>query len=347
MPLPQPRGPLSRWVVDTLTQAEGSLDGQAPVPDLDDVHNMVDVLGDDDVQLALWTLYELHYGGFEQVDEALEWDPTLITVRRAVERRMETALREQTTDVVDAALARSTDAAEAIFSLCAGDDAPGVVAHVHRSGDREQLLELLRHRSVYQLKEADPHTWLLPRLDGRAKTALLQIQYDEYGSARPEAVHQTLFARTLAACGLDPAYGAYVDHVPGSTLAVSNLASMLTLQRRLRAAGAGHLAAVEATSSLPSRKMSAAMTRLGYGEEATRFFDEHVEADSVHEQLAARELCGALVRQHPALLRDVVFGAAACLLVEGRFARGVLSAWEAGDSSLRTDAATVDAGATA
>jgi len=32
---------------------------------------------------------------------------------------------------------------------------------------------------------------------------------------------------------------------------------------------------------------------LGFGEEATRFFDEHVEADAVHEQLALHALAAA------------------------------------------------------
>lgn len=294
----------------------------------------VDVLTDDDVQLALWMLYELHYLGFDDVDPSLEWDPALLTVRREIERHVEAQLRARTGRVVDDAATTSTDVAQSIFDLCAADDAPAVVAYVHRSADREQLLELLMHRSVYQLKEADPQTWILPRLRGAPKSALLEVQYDEYGAGRVEDMHQILFANTLAACDLDPAYGSYVDDAPGTTLALSNTVSMFGLHRRLRAAAAGHFAAVEATSSLPSRKMSAAMERLGFGEQARHFYDEHIEADAVHEQVAARELCGGLVGQDPDLRRDVLFGAAAYLLMEGLFAESVLTAWQDSRTSL-------------
>jgi len=337
MQLPSPRGPMSQWCVDTMTgspQPEDPFDAvTAGVP------AEADVLTDDDVQLALWMLYEQHYQGFDEVDPALEWEPRLLAARREIEQRFEATLRERTGASVLAALAGrdgGADVAQTLFDLCAADDAPDVLAQVHRSGDRSRLLELLAHRSVYQLKEADPHTWMMPRLHGAAKAALLEIQFDEYGAGRAEDIHATLFADTLAACGLDNGYGAYVDDVPGATLAISNTGSMFGLHRRLRGAAAGHFAAVEATSSLPSRRMSATLQRFGFGPAATRFYEEHVEADAVHEQVATRGLCGSLVEQHPELVRDVFFGAAACLLVESRFAETVLGAWQQESSSLRS-----------
>ena len=48
-------------------------------------------------------------------------------------------------------------------------------------GTRFHARELAIHRSGYQLKEADPHTWAIPRLTGRAKAAMVMIQADEYG----------------------------------------------------------------------------------------------------------------------------------------------------------------------
>jgi hypothetical protein len=326
--LPSPRGPLSQWCADTMRAEAGR---PAPVTDYG---SGPDPLTDDDTQLALWMLHEMHYAGFSDVDPALEWDPSLLGVRRELEQRLETELRERTRATVDEVVDEYDDVAEGVFALCARDDSPTPLAGVQRSTERGRLLELLVHRSVYQLKEADPQTWMLPRLRGRAKTALLEIQYDEYGCGRSEDVHQKLFADTMAACGLDPAYGAHLDHVPAATLAISNTVSMFCLHRRLLGAAAGHFAAVEATSSLPSRKMSTLMRRLGLGPSATRFFDEHVEADAVHEQVAARELCGSLVAEAPQLRRDVLFGAAACLLVEGTFSSAVVEAWQQGRSSL-------------
>ena len=98
------------------------------------------------------------------------------------------------------------------------------------------------HRSAYQRKEADAHTFVIPRLRGRAKAAAIRIQHDEYGAGTTEAMHAELFAVTMEALGLDASVGVYVDLLPGSTLATDNLATLFGLHRRWRAACVGHLA---------------------------------------------------------------------------------------------------------
>ena len=57
-----------------------------------------------------------------------------------------------------------------------------------------ELLNVLR--SIYTLREADPHSWAIPRLTGRAKTALVEIQNDEYGNGDGSQMHAELFRRT-------------------------------------------------------------------------------------------------------------------------------------------------------
>jgi hypothetical protein len=64
-----------------------------------------------------------------------------------------------------------------------------------------------------------------------------------------------------------------------------------------------------------------------------------VEADAVHENIAAVDLAGGLIRQQPQLARDVIFGARALTEVDARWARHLLESWEAGRSSLRAPAA--------
>ena len=98
----------------------------------------------------------------------------------------------------------------------------------------------------------------------------------------------------------------YLDHVPAITLASMNLMSMFGLQRRLRGAVAGHVAAFEMTSSVPSKYYGTAFRKLGYGPEVTWYVDEHVEADAVHEQIAVRDLAGALAQDGPYLVRGDV-----------------------------------------
>jgi hypothetical protein len=138
----------------------------------------------------------------------------------------------------------------------------------------------------------------------------------------------------MDALGLDSRYGAYVDRIPGVTLATVNLMSMFGLHRRLLGAIVGHLALFEMTSSIPNRRYANGLRRLGVPE-STGFFDEHVVADAVHEAVAAVDLAGGLARAEPWLEPDILWGAAALVELDGRFARHLLESWEAGRCSLR------------
>jgi hypothetical protein len=221
-----------------------------------------------------------------------------------------------------------------LLDMTAPTSNPGLATYLARHADTDQYREILKHRSIYHLKEADPHTWGIPRLSGDVKAALVEIQTDEYGSGRPEWVHASLFAGSMSALGLQTRYGHYLDQVPATTLATANAMSLFGLHRRLRGALVGHLAAFEMTSTLPNRLYAQGLRRLGH-ESAATYFDEHVEADAVHEQIALRDLAGGLVRQEPDLAADVLFGAAAALTLDETAAEHLLGSWKAGRTSLR------------
>jgi hypothetical protein len=197
------------------------------------------------------------------------------------------------------------------------------------------MIEHAIHRSAYQLKEADPHTFAIPRLAGRPKAALVEIQFDEYGEGHASRSHAELFATTMNGLGLDPTYGAYLEQLPGITLATVNLMSLFGLHRRWRGALVGHLAVFEMTSSIPNRRYANALRRLGYGRDVTAFYDEHVTADAVHESIAAWDLADALSRLEPRLTASILFGARALLALEARWAEHLLASWEQDRSSLR------------
>ncbi|MEH0936185.1 iron-containing redox enzyme family protein [Micromonospora psammae] len=334
-PLPMPRGPVSAAVLDALRQPPHDLPaGLGAGFDADDP------IGDEDLQLTLFLCYELHYRGWEGVDEDWEWQPSLLALRAEAERHFETAVR-RLVGPLPAALPDGVP--QALAGVVAADDGPSLAGALQRSATLEQFREFVAHRSIYHLREADAHTWALPRLGGAAKAALVEIQMDEYGNGRLERMHAELFRLTLDRLGLDTGYAAHLDRVPAITLATNNLISLFGLHRRLRGALVGHLAAFEMTSSLPNRRYGNGLRRLGLDELATRFYDEHVEADAVHEQIAAYDLCGGLVRAEPALAEDVLLGAAAALAVDRLFAAHLLDSWAAGGSSLRPapDAASV------
>ncbi|WP_235907995.1 iron-containing redox enzyme family protein [Aeromicrobium yanjiei] len=279
---------------------------------------------DEDLQITLWALYELHYRGFEDVDDAREWQPELVELRRSLESSFEQELR-------DRAPATSPDGefAETFFSFVAEHDGPSLAKFVHKDATYDQALELLRLRSIYHLKESDPSAWLVPRLGYAAKAALMELQFDEYGCGDPTKLHAALFARGMDDCGLRNEYGAYIDDVPLEVLEENNAMSLFGLNRRLRGASLGHLAAFEVTSSIPSRRIAQGFDRLGLPESMIGYYTEHVEADAVHEQLAVRTICGALLQDEPALRDDVFFGAFTCLDLEDRFAHRMLQEWAA------------------
>jgi hypothetical protein len=223
---------------------------------------------------------------------------------------------------------------ELVFELVEADEAPSLAAYIEADASLEQFREFVIHRSAYQLKEADPHSWAIPRLAGAPKAALIEIQADEYGGGDPDRVHATLFARCMDALGLDPTYGAYLDRLPGTTLATVNIMSLFGLHRRWRGAIVGHLAAFEVSSPRPNGRYANGLRRLGFERPATEFFDEHVEADSVHENIAAYDLAGALAAAEPELAGDILFGVRALLRLDGRFAEVLLDAWRLDESSL-------------
>jgi hypothetical protein len=317
MRLPKPRGPLSERVFASLAAyaAGSSVDGvDASVAE-----------SAEDAAITLWSLYELAYAGFEEVDDAAEWDPGLLAVRRELETDFEQRLRARWPGVPE----HSGVFGDALLAMIEGHDGRSLAAYVRSEATTEQVLDLLRLRSIYHLKEADPTAWVVPRLPVAPKAALAELQYDEYGGGDPDALHTRLFERGLAAVGLRAERGAYVDEAPLEVLEQNNAMSLFGLHRRLRGAALGHLAAFEATSSLPSRRMSQGLARLELAPELIAYYDEHVEADAVHEQLAVRTICGSLVAVEPTVEPDVWFGAFTCLDLEDRLAAYLLDQWEA------------------
>jgi pyrroloquinoline quinone (PQQ) biosynthesis protein C len=334
MRLPRERGPLSSAVLGALS-GRAELDPDTVAGLINDLPDDVDVLTDDDLHLALWTLYELHYRGFEDAPEDREWDPQLIGIRGVLEERLLAEVRFATSEWVHPSMEAKGDVAERLFALTDMVPAAPLAAYLQREATLEQLLEYLQHKSIYHLKESDPQSFVLPRLQGRMKVALAELQYDEYGGGRPDRLHQALFARGLEACGLSSEYGAYVDTVPGVTLAVTNIMNLFALRRSLAAAAMGHLGAFEATSSEPCRRIAQGCRRLGLSETVSGYFDEHIEADAVHEQLAFRDICGGLAEEQPELEGDLFLGAAAYLYSEALAGNALLDAWKAGRTSLR------------
>jgi hypothetical protein len=318
--LPRPTGPLSAAVIDALT-------GGRP-----DLH--IAAAGSDpwglDLHLALYVCYELHYRGFADVDSALEWDPDILRLRARLEQHFMAAVRESVGEIG----ARDTAAAEMDALSIEPVNGEGPSYYLRDHGTWQQMREYFVHRSLYHLKEADPHAWAIPRLVGQAKASFVAVEFDEYGGGRGDRVHQQMFADLMAAAGLDHSYLGYLNDVPAETLATVNLMSYFGLHRSMRGAAVGHFAATEITSSPGSRRIAEALERLGAPSPCVAFYREHVVADAVHEQVVRTDVVCDLLAREPQLEPSVVFGMRARDVVENALADRIMKSWAAQRSSL-------------
>lgn len=315
--LPAPRGELSAAVTEVLTRAPGSV-----VPD----DPGADPYGED-AALALHTCYELHYQGFAGVDDDWEWDPGLLRLRRDLEQRLLRALHED--------VAGGDDVEAELDRLLEPTEAGGIAAFLAEHGSADLLREYFVHRSIYHHIEADPYAWVIPRLRGQAKAALVAVEFDEFGGGRGDRVHAQLYADLLAGADLEPGYLHYLDDVPAPMLVLVDMMSLFGLHRGLRTASVGHFAANEITSSPASRRLAQLCRDLLPHPACAAFYTEHVEADAVHEQVMRRDVIGEILAAEPEAAASIVFGIQATDLLEDRFSAQVLNCWRAGRTSLR------------
>src|SRR6476620_4781622 len=152
-PLPEPCGPISAALLDLLPLAPEAREADAGLTRLrrvaDEALPEADGLAGDDLHLALYVAYELHYTSFEGADPGWEWAPGLLAVRSAAERVFLDSLRHQVGPPPEV---EPDEVGAALFALAAGDDAPQLSRYIDRRATLEQVREFVIHRSAYQLK---------------------------------------------------------------------------------------------------------------------------------------------------------------------------------------------------
>ncbi len=319
--IPWPRGPLSAAVIDALARAPGTL-GAMPAIEVNDA------LTDDDLHLALYLCYEVHYRELTAND--WEWDTDLLNFRA----RLEEAFAARLTQEVSLHHLRNPfDVTTALDHLLVAASPSAMANHFLSHGTLDQMRELCVHQSASQLREGDPRAFAISRLSGVAKAALIEVQFDD--AARiAGGTRASMFATTMEALGLDPSYGSYIEMLPGVTLAGVNLVSMFALHRKWLGALIGHVAIHEVAAVEPMRHYDLALERFGVDATARRFYGGHSENDPHDISGARSRMVSGLLGTEPEMGAQILFGAAAMLLLEEHFTHHVLGAWEGGRSSL-------------
>jgi len=283
---------------------------------------------DRDTQLAWFMLNEASFGGWADVDDAAEWDPAVVALRRQIEDWFERTI-DVDRDVVDAVeLVNATLSAEG----------PSMSRFLADYGTTIQVIESLMLRYPYQSKEADPHTFAIPRLTGTVKQALCEIQAGEYGVGH-RSTHAELFMAALDALDRG-ASDAVIGSLPGVAYATSNLVSMGGLNRARRGVAVGQLALFEMDSVVPNGTMVSACDRLDLPAATRRFFDVHVMADAEHEVIAQQAFLIDYPLREPDQIPNLLFGIRAQHVIDVALALHAIQAWSTGLSAVATSSDT-------
>ena len=324
MRLPDPRGPLSTALFADLL---GGTLSPATIAQADrTAASGAGAFSDDDLQISLAVCYELHYRGFDGVSEDWEWDPALIGLRAGLERRHLAALRE-----LVGPLPTSGDPVDRqLTALIAADDGPSLSSYMAKQGTLEQWREYLTLRSVYHLKEGDPHTFAVPRLSGRTKSAMVEIQADEYGGGSPQRMHSELFAGLMRDLELDAGYGGLWNEAPAVAFASVNTMSLLGCTAAGGVPRSATWPAVEMTSSEPSRRYRPACAGSASAS-GRRCSTTSTWRPTPCTNRSPRSTCAAhWWPTSPSCCADVLFGAACSLAMDGVAAGHLLGASEDG-----------------
>jgi len=314
LPIPTPRGPVSAALIAVLTGRVGappivaSFDAQVERA----IIASHDILTDDDLQLALLCFGALEAGGLGRVDSRWAAEPILVAARENLETALEEALRNDV-PVPSARQARGAIAtgesvsdavADALDKLIADTEATRPYGYLAEQASGAQLREHLVARSIRSvLVNADQ------RVVADDATAALRLR-----------------AR-LGEQGLQVQRGWYVDVVDVRVLAAVNTTALLARFDRLRGCFYGLRTA---TGLIESLIETAVVGALG------RHTMPLSKARTARGSGAGRSrIAAGLVVAEPALLDDVLFGAAVGVAVERWISEHEVVRWRIGRSALR------------
>ena len=186
-------------------------------------------------------------------------------------------------------------------ALIAADDGPSL-SSVHGQAGHPRAVAGVPDAAVGLPPQGGrPHTFAIPRLGGRAKAAMVEIQADEYGGGTAARMHSELFGGLMRDLDLDSDLRRPVGRRTRGRLRLGQHDVPVRLHRRCGARPwPPDRRGDDVVGAQPP--VSAGLRGLGFGERTTVFYDEHVEADAVHEQIASVDMCGSLVAEQPDLL---------------------------------------------
>ena len=267
-------------------------------------------VGRRDAALALSQLHDLHLAPITELGDRVRFQhhPTVATLKQRLER---TFLERLPTSGVPGG-----DAVAGMRKVAARDLVPPVYDWI---ADEAELDEVRAYLSLEGGPDGgfdDLVALCQVGIEGEAKVELATNYWDEMGRGSLAEVHTELHRRMAAALGL--------EHVerreqPVEALERSLLGSTLATNRALQPELIGALGLLELQAGPRCRRVVKGLRRLGCGEEALAFYEEHAVADPRHGKDWLDHVVGPLAERFPQWGPRIVRGAHWRSIVNGRF----------------------------
>ena len=315
MLLPSARGPLSAAVLDALRTGT---DPPAPPPPGSRVElETVAPVSDDDLQLALWMPTSCTTAASTTSTHDLRVGPRPAAAAAAARGRVRgRAPRRTATSCRPGRGGRRRRGRAALRARRRRRRPARCAGSCTARPPREQFLEFLVQRSLYHLKESDPHSFVLPRLDGRRqgrarRAAVRRVRRRPARAAARRPVRRRPRGRRPGPRRTAPTSTTSPRHASRSTTRCR--CSACTGGCAARGHGPPRGLRGDQLAALPPDRPAAAPARAPARRSRLLRRARRGRRRARAARACATSAAG-LVGQDPSLPSDVLFGAAACLL---------------------------------
>jgi hypothetical protein len=264
-----------------------------------------------DVHATLFALYELHVAPAASERCANQFNPYLIRLRGAIERRW-LASEALGTTRLDVSVRTARDLTEAICSVSAQHRASKhpLFDFLEKDATRVQLSAFFRSDSALNIRFFDLIVLALLGSDPSVRGELSQNFWDEAGKGDPQRSHVALFRHLLHTVEIPHADDDHASLLGWQGLAGYNLFMMTGLNRSQGLKSLGVMAVTELLDPTQYEKLTRGCRRLGLGEKGELdYYDEHVSIDVVHAEGWLSNVIVPLATKYPSQMNDIYTGA--------------------------------------
>lgn len=288
-----------------LARREASLAGLAGAEPVDDR----------DAVLTLQRVHDLHLGPFGQVASGAnrQHHPVIADIKWRLEcaflERLEGWDEARRWDLPD-------DPIEALRAVQATDRVPWVYHWLAERASPGGVRTFLELEGGPDGRFDDLVAQCQVGITGGAKVELAHNYWDEMGRGDGASVHTELHRVMADALGFRAVSRA---EQPLACLERALLGSTLATNRWLQPEMVGALGLIELQAGPRCRKVVAALERIGAGEQALAFYEEHARVDPLHGRAWVDRVVTPLAAEHPDLAWRIVRGARWRSTITARF----------------------------